>query len=187
MVWRLYVIPLETGVAHPLPLYIKDIMTGYAMMAYGRIPNALVSADTDDTQHATLIANTDVVAVPDDLDQQIGAALATVRTRLEAMSIPADWVTGTDTFRTVTRSVAGVFQFAQRYSGLYASPLPIVGALDLRWSQLSTTDRQRFLDCAIDLGYDLTFVTNNTPLRQIMKALADQWGAKPFYLGGLIF
>jgi hypothetical protein len=189
--WRLYTIPLETGVPHPLPLYVAALgLTGrFASMAYGQLPSALVAADTTDAEHASLIANADVTAIPADLDQQVAAGLNTVRAKLEALGIPADWVVAGDTFRTVVRSIAGLFQFGQAYNGMFAAPLPIVGAgaLDLRWSQLTATDRQRFLDCAISLGYDLAFVGNNTPLRQILKALADQWGDRPFFLGGMTF
>lgn len=194
MAWRLYLIPMTgTGSSHldpRRPAYVVEAGLAWAAMDYGAVAQALVAADTDAVQDAALTAHGDVTGIPTTLDQAVGAAANTIRTRLEAAGIPADWVQGSDTLRGVVRGVAGTFQFAQRYTGLFAgAALPVVGvgALDTRWNQLSATDRQRFLDTAASFGYDLAWVTNTTQLRALLKWLADAWGSRPFLLGGLTF
>jgi len=44
--------------------------------------------------------------------------LSAVQNALEAARLPAGWVAASDTYRTVARSMAGLMQFAQRYTAI---------------------------------------------------------------------
>jgi hypothetical protein len=186
--WRLYVIPIITsGGADPSrePKYVSALGLSWAMMDYGSIPTALVAADVTPTQHAALTANADVDSLPENLDTTLGAASTTVRSRLESYRIPTQWVSGSTTYRALVRFVAGLFQFAQRHQGLHAEDVIGAGLLDSRWRDLSTAQQQRIQTTAASFDYTLT-VTNNTPMRDVLSQLANQWSGA-FTLGGLTF
>src|SRR5687768_14916725 len=59
----------------------------------------LMAADMTAAQHTLLSSKTDVDAIPANLDNTIGAQLATVKTRMRAWNIPANWLTSTTTYR----------------------------------------------------------------------------------------
>jgi hypothetical protein len=210
-VWRLYAIPIVGSGSSRLdprrPKYVSDkevyqrwvlsipddpnsplinIGAEWNMMDYGSLPTGLVAADLTPEQHTTLVANADVDPFAADLDTAIGAASTTVRSRLEANRIPTQWVSGATTYRALARFVAGLFQFAQRHAGLHNEDIIGSGALDGRFRDLSAAQQARIQATATSFGYTLTAGTN-TPMRDVLTQMANQWGALPFYLGGLTF
>lgn len=189
MAIRLYILPLiGTGTdADPFsPKYITDGRP-YTQMHYGIRDATLVAVDVTDDEHTTLASQSDVAAVPQNLDATIGDALDRVQTVLEALRIPSGWVTSMHTFRTVLRIVAGVFQFSQRMSGLTGQRIADSGVtLNTRWNSFPTALRQAITDTADDLGYDST-VQGNPQLRTILRELGEAWGATSFVLGPVVF
>jgi hypothetical protein len=155
-------------------------------MDYGSLPTGLVAADVTQVEHDALAANADVDPFAADLDTALGAASTTVRARLEANRIPTQWVTGATTYRELARFVAGLFQFGQRHTALHAEDLIGSGLLDSRWRDLTAAQQARIQATATSFGYILTAGTN-TPMRDVLTQMANQWGALPFYLGGLTF
>jgi hypothetical protein len=168
-VWRLYAIPIiGTGLSRLDPRRPKYVVEGgypWALMDYGSLPTGLVAADVTQAQHD---------------------ALTTVRARLEANRIPTQWVTGATTYRELARFVAGLFQFAQRHTALHAEDIIGSGALDGRFRDLDAAQQARIQATATSFGYTLT-AGANTPMRDVLTQMANQWGAQPFYLGGLTF
>lgn len=192
MTWRLYVIPIVgsgSGRADPRhPKYVNEAGLAWNAMDYGAIPWALVAADTTTAQHNALVANADVTAFPANLGGTIGANLTAVQNALEAARLPAGWVTAADTYATVARTVAGLMQFAQRYTALSGQELvPSTINLNTQFQALSAQRQADLLATANDLGYSTAGLQPTTTLRAILKNLADQWGARPFALGGLTF
>lgn len=161
----------------------------WSLMDYGLMDWCLVLADTTTAQHNALRAQPDVFAVPADIDQHITSnALPTVREALEAMKIPAGWVNTSHTYREILRMIAGLFQFAERYHGMWdAALIDSQAQLDVTWSQIPMDRRQRILAVADSFGYDYADVTVDWTVRRILKHLADAWGETPFYLGGVAF
>jgi hypothetical protein len=188
--WRLYAIPIiGTGSSRldpRRPNYVEALGIAWSMMDYGSLPTGLVAADVTQAEHDALAANADVDPFAADLDTALGAASTTVRSRLEANRIPTQWVTGATTYRELARFVAGLFQFAQRHTGLHAEDIIGSGALDSRWRDLAAAQQARIQATATSFGYTLT-AGQNTPMRDVLTQMSNQWGAQPFYLGGMTF
>ena len=161
----------------------------WSLMDYGLIDAALVVADVTQVQHDTLLLNSDVTSPPENIDQNIAAgAIPAVQSALEALRIPADWVTTAFTYRQILRMIAGLFQFAQRHHGMHNEQLIDSQAqLDLRWNQIPLARRGRIQATADSLGYDYSAVQPTWLVRRILKHLGDQWGSKPFIIGGYEF
>jgi hypothetical protein len=192
---RFYILPIETVGAHRGPKYFTwrydpdppGINCPWGLMDYGLIDACLVAADISQEQHESLAANLDVAAPPQNIDQAISEiAIPQVKAVLEELRIPADWVDSTCTYRQVLRMIAGLFLFAQRHYGMHLEPLiDSKSQLELRWNQIPAARRERIQATADALGYDYSAVTGTWLIRRILKHLGDQWGAKPFYVGGV--
>jgi hypothetical protein len=158
------------------------------MMDYGLIDAGLVAADVSQEQHESIVANPDVAAPPQNIDQAISeAAIPQVQNVLEQLRIPADWVTTAYTYRQILRMLAGLFQFAQRHHGMHNEALIDNKAqLELRWNQIPQARRERIQATADALGYDYSDVLGAWLVRRILKHLAEQWGDQVFYLGGYV-
>lgn len=160
----------------------------YSWMDYGLIPAALVVADVTQAQHDELDAYSDVAAAPVDIDQNVSvAAIPRVQNVLEALRIPAGWVDTSYTYRQILRMIAGLFQFSQRHHAMHNEDLiPNVAALNLQWNQIPAARRTRIQATVADLGYDTSGITNQTLVRQILWNFAQQWGERPFHMGGQV-
>lgn len=192
MTLRYYLMPLEQIGTGRGPKYLawRNDPTGlnvpWSLFDYGLINTCLVAADVTTQQHNSLIANSDVTAIPQNIDGNITAgALSSVRAALETLRIPGNWVTTGHTYRDLMRMVAGLFMFAQRLQGISGRIIfPDNINLDNTWGDIPVDWRQDLQATADSLGYDYSQVTTNTPIRTILKSLADQWGNQPFYIGG---
>jgi hypothetical protein len=147
----------------------------------------LAAADIGSTEDAALTANADVTAVPDNLDQQIGAgALAKIQTALENRNIPAGWLTAATTYRSALRTIVNMFKFFQKFIAVTHITVPVItGAITLNstFNSLSAANRQRLIDTATALSFDTSGLTGAATMRQILKAIADQYGSPPVVLG----
>jgi hypothetical protein len=196
MTRRYYILPIEVNGTARGPKYFPWrfdpdppalINEPWAMMDYGLMPTALLTSDLTAQEHSDLTANSDVIAPPANIDNTITAgALSQVQDALELLKIPAAWVSTSNTYREVLRVVAGVFQFAQRYFGLYGKSIfDEVTGLGTTWSELSTTFQDELLATAESMHIDTSGLTANTTMRTILKRLADAWEGTPIYLGGV--
>jgi hypothetical protein len=191
--WHLYLLPMVTKAFPPLgnsrvPKYITDgPYAAYAISDYGFQGWCLCAADISDATQTALLLNADVTKIPDNLDQQIGAALATVQAVLEGANIPAGWVTIGMTYRTMLWIILADFKFMQRFLGVTQvlnAFLSGAVTLDTTFGSLSALNRQRLLDTAASLKLDTAGFTGASTLRQILKGVADQM-AGPVVLGGI--
>jgi len=187
MAQRFYITPIQdTGLTYPdvskIPAYI-EAEGGRVLeaMTYGREPYMLVRADVTTLQNTAISLHTDVIVIPANLDNLIAAgALATVQASLETIGVPASWVTTAFSYRQVLRTVGGLFQFAQRYAGLFNLNLFRGGVtLNTTFNQLPNIEQQRLIDCADSFGYDRSSLSGTSTIRQILKTMADQWRGNP--------
>ncbi len=187
---RLYVVPVVAGVkASRVPKYSADLCAvSCVSMDFGFEPVMLVAGEMDAARDAAVTANADVAALPVNLDVNLTAAQVTaMQTKLEAVNIPAGWVSTALTWRQVIRTVVGMFQFAQRYNSVAGNVRLFGGTvmLDTQFSALPLSLRQDLQTTAQSLGYDTSSLTATSTVRQILKAMADQWGARPIVIGGV--
>lgn len=188
---RYYVMPLGvTPNGTRRPKYFRDrrsdtdptlIDAPYTIIPYGLIDACLVVADVTTTQHADLVANLDVAAAPQNIDQTISvSALPQVRAVLEVLCIPAGWVTTSHTYRQILRMAGGLFQFSERHHALHNEQLiDSQDQLDLQWNEIPLARRGRIRETANSLGYGYDWVTGTTTVRQMLKVLGDQWAGGP--------
>lgn len=195
MTIRFYVIPIErtASLTQRGPKYFKwrydpnppGINCPYYMMDYGDVDVAFICADILDADHTALIANSDVLSLPLNLDQNLTApAVTAAQNFLEAINIPAGWVSTALTYRQVARLVCAMFQFMQRvtfYLG-HSITLPQNWA-NLTISQIPVDIRDAMAAAAASFYFDYSAVTGSTTIRQVLKGMADAWGSTPLQFG----
>jgi hypothetical protein len=154
---------------------------------FGSHPHALVFSPCDAATDAAVAVNADVHRLPANLDSAPSAAQITaVQTFLEAHNIPAHWLISGMTWRTIVRDVVSVFLFMQRYHGLGGSPVFSAGTtLDSTFGSLPAGVRQGLQQAAADQSFDTSGLTAASTLREILRAMGQQWGARPIVIHGV--
>ena len=152
------------------PKYIPALGLSWTAMDYGAAPFFVVRADLSAAQETTLGLNADAFTVPA-LDVTLNAAQVTaLQTRLEAVGIPAGWITTARTWRQVLRAIAAMCQLAQ------AANVSIAQAnLDQTMSQIAVGTRNALQQAAIGMGFGIAEIQGSTTVRAALKILADQW------------
>lgn len=195
MTVRFYIMPIQVvNETYRGPKYLKwrfnpdGLDVPWSMKDYGLINACLVAADVSQAQHEQLAAEVDVAAPPVDIDQNISEiAIPQVQQVLEALRVPAQWITSGHVYRQLLRMIGGLFMFAQRHHGMHGEQLIDSAAqLDLRWNQIPLARRQRIMETADNMGYDYSEVTNQWTIRRILKHLGDQWAETPIIFGNLV-
>jgi hypothetical protein len=195
---RLYIMPI-TGVGTRedprVPKYRNTILTPngtiWAMMDYGYRSTCLLAAETSAIVHNALVANSDVFAFPDNF-QVSGATVSSqstaVQTSLEGFGIPAHWVQSQDTYLSVAHTTGAMFQFAQGLNGILGNVDPFAGAtLNTQFRNLAQATQDATHQVGARFGWDTSGITPTMTLRNMVKYMADQWGATPLLLGPFIF
>ena len=160
-------------------------------MDYGVEPVFLLAVfNPTAAQHIALDGKADVFAIPPggvsntNLDAAIGAgALAAVKVAMEAMFIPADWVTAQTTWRQFLAAFVRMCQFMQRLHGMYNVNLSPGRGLDYRLNQLPAGLRSQLSDVVQSFGWDTSGITGAWTVRQLLKWVSQQW-AGPVYFAG---
>lgn len=186
MTIRYYVVPTVDSGGLEVPKYIDDLGVDWGMMDYGNLINiALVAADVDTAQHASIAANIDVVFFPVNIDNPVSLADVTrIGNGLELADIPGQWITTSTTYREVLRWVGGLFQFANRHYGENnTSVIPEGSTLDASWGSLTAGFRTEIEATADTLNYSYSAISISTTLREVLDDFANQWGAHPLDLG----
>jgi hypothetical protein len=186
---RFYLVPIETvdrpeGGTYRLAKYFtvsrvpraSDLLSvRWQMVDFGFEPTALVAADVTTAQNTSLAAQSDVTVIPANIDNTLGANVATVQSKLEALNIPADNLVAGATYRQVLRGVIGIFLIAQRFSAMQNGRLFPPGiTLSTTLGDLSQATRQKLIDAADQLRYDRSGLDLTSTLRQVLKQIANQ-------------
>jgi hypothetical protein len=157
------------------------------MKDMGNEPVCMVGANVPDSVHAVLIAFSDVVALPLNLDSQIGAQLTQVQNALEALNIPSGWVASGNTYRQVIRIVFAIFFFMQKLQGITPTRLMDTGiTLNTRFNQLPQSMRTFLINTATALNFNTSSLSGTSTIRTILKAMADQLPQLEFIIGGVV-
>jgi len=190
MAKRLYIVPkIGTGTGDDAfrPKYFANLDgVAWSAMDYGLEPHFLVASELTTDQHNALVANADVIAVPANLDAQVGTNRDAVVDALETLNVPAGWVTTTMTYRKILKIVAAIMLFAQRLHG--HGGIRIFGSgitLATKFNQLPAATRTKLIGAAQSMNFDTSSLSGTSTIRQILKEMADQWGVKDIKLGGI--
>ena len=197
MAFRLYLVP-AVGVGTALdprrPKYMSTFATPWSAMDYGAEPWMVVGVDLSVADDVTLAGQVDVTALPFDLTPLLTAGQVTaVKAKLEAANLPAGWVTTALTWAQVVRIVLGVFSFLQRYTvtyalaqGVYPPSLFVAGiTLDTTFGALAPEVQTALTATAVSFNIPTTGLTASTPMRAILKTMADFFVNAPFVIGGV--
>ncbi len=170
-----YLLPIVagTGVDSVSPKYLRAFGVGYMMVDFGQ--SAICFAPLTGPQETTLAGNADAVIIPP-LDNTIGAgALATVQNSIEALDMPAGWVTVGMTYRTVLRVLIGMAQLVQRVTGILGFKPVIAGNLNKTISQLPANVQTGLTNAVDSLGLSRTGITGATTLRAALLDIGQQF------------
>ena len=159
-----------------------------AVIDYGFQNVCIYIADVTPAQHTLLSAQTDVLSVPANIDNNLttGAVNAT-KTFLESINIPNGWINTSFTYRRVLRLIGWLFQFMQRLHGIYPHKLfDGITALDTTYGSLSPEWQAALLQAGQSFGFNTSGLTSSTTLRTILKFMADQFNDQPLNIGLII-
>ena len=189
MAFRLYIVPEQSIILQGEPARFPKYFSPFPWNGfyYGFQPIYLVASDLAPADDAAIVANADVFAFPFNLTPTVGGGnVQAARNALEAALIPAQWVSGTTTWRQVARMVAGMFQFMQRLWALLGDVVLIDSStkLNVQFSSLPANVQAAILQAAADLGYSTANIQANTQVRAILQDMGAQWGTKEFHFGG---
>lgn len=148
----------------------------------------VAAADVTAADQSTLAGFADVIAVPP-LSQTVGAQVTTVQSRLESLNIPGQWVTSSMSYGSVCRYTAVFMTIMQTLTQQMGRPSLFQGTgitLATKWGQLPAAVQQNLLDLAAHLNMSTAALTGTTTVRQVLKALADQWPAVAIPVGGTV-
>src|SRR5262249_24048263 len=158
-----------------MPKYLYDgsgtPVAGYSsssMMRFGAQDWYLVGVNvTDPALDTFLVAQTDTIKVPDNLDSNIGAALSTVQKRLEGLKLPTQHLTSGTTYREMVRTAINMILFFQRLQGVnkyYNAILTGKVDLDTQWGDIPQATQNKILNAAQSFGLDTSGLTNQTTI-----------------------
>ena len=196
MAFRLYIVPI-VGVGTKedprRPKYFNGrdgIITegqDWSAIDYGFEPWMVVGADLSTSDDNLVVGQSDAFAVPFDLATQLTSQQVTsVQNKLEAINVPAGWVTTSFLWIEVVRIVLGMFLFMQRYVSTHGSMLFTGGTtLSTRINQLTQGERDDLTSAATSLGLSTTGIIGSTTLRAALKILADQFTTMPYHFGNV--
>lgn len=198
MATRLYIVPVVgTGTkSNPrTPKYFTDgtiTSTSWTANVYGFEPWAIVAADLSPADDTIIVNEPDAFALPFDLSPLLTAPQVTnVQAKLEAANIPSGWVNTSLTWTLVVRTVLGMFEFFQRYSGIYAKQTGLVPTslftggvtLDSTFGSLPSANQNALTGSAQSFGISTAGLTASTTMRTILKAMADNFQNQVYNFG----
>lgn len=196
MAWKLYVTPIvmvtRMGEEGREPKYVSDFPIFWAMVDYGFQPLALVAASVNSTQDAFIAGKPETIAVPDNLDGQVGSGqiLTAVRNKLEANFIPAtNWVVATTTYREICRQINAVAILLLRYAVMTNDTTEIFASftLDSLFSALPALVRTGLTNAAVDLRLSTSAFIGTNTLRVLLRDVGVQIANVGRRLGGIEF
>lgn len=163
----------------PIPKYTDTLPKTTLMdwFTYGEESVFLLAMDIDDVTHTAFAAHADVSAFPQNIDNQVGAALGTVQTQLESFNLPGDVVGAGTTYRTILRGIIAIFAVMQRYAGITGGQQLVFGAdtnLDRTLGSIPLAVRNALQQACNELQFNTSSLTGASTIRDLLKLLASQ-------------
>lgn len=194
---RFYLLPIQRVIpdlpAEPTPYrgpaYLRwrmnpdGLNVQWSMKDYGIIDHGIVAVNAEDADHAWLAAQTGVYQFPANLDGKPSATLRNaMKARLEDVRVPGNWISSSDTYRVILRTVTGMFLFMQAITGRAGDPFELGISLNTTYGDLPAAVQQVVAEEAVRVGYTSPIPPTAT-VRAILKTAADAWGATPILFG----
>lgn len=194
MTARFYIIPITRIGTKRGPKYftwgvgpekIQGIDCRWVMKDYGDIDEAIIAADISTADHNYVSIQPDVLSLPANIDQRLNSsAVNSAVNFLETYNIPGGWINTTQTYRYVARIVTGMFLFMQKVTFYLGHTLTLPqNWVNLTLNQVPVDIRDAMASAAAEMNYDYSWVIGSTTVREILKGMADGWGAIPILFG----
>lgn len=181
------------GASHFKIKYVEDSGHTFSRVKYSRGSVSMVAVDAPQA-FLNSVANepdVNVIATASNIDTQINATQRNnIRSIVEDLQIPAQWVNVGDTRRQLARGLANIFLFANRVEGITGNGLresfQNAGVnLNSQWSDLPQGVKNMFQSVADTDNVDTSSVTAATTVRQIMATFSAKWESTPIQLLGI--
>lgn len=147
----------------------------------------LLGAYTTTEEHLAAQNATDVLCIPEDLDNAVGGAKNVVQQELETRNMPSDWVTPATLWRDVVRRVAALALFLQRISGIMGrstGSIPKLFAGNTLDNPVPVAFRAPAMQAAVELGIDTTGITATSTVREVFaRVTSEDRGATVNFMG----
>jgi hypothetical protein len=144
----------------------------------------------------SIAADPDVtrIATETNLETTVTAGnVPAVRTIFEAAFIPGLFINVGDTRREVIRGVIGMFLFSQRMWGKFGDGWKKQAqdagmTLDSTWQEFPQPLKDAFITVRDSFGFtnEQLGLTNQSTMREALKAFSDQFEGKEIHIGGLV-
>lgn len=191
---RFYLLPIQrTADNHRGPMYLKwrfnetGIDCRWSLIDYGSIDMCVVATDITQAQHNSLILESNVYAFPENLDVTMSLSeRQSLNNYLESHTIPGDWLSPGDTFRTALRTVTCMMRYVMRVLGILGYPTnPFSGlTLNTQYQNIPNPMHDAMQEAAVGQGYAWD-VSPNDQIRKIFKYMSDQWATTSTYFGNI--
>lgn len=155
------------------------------MMDYGLIDVGLVVANVTPTQITYLNGLSDIIVIPANIDNTIGANLNTVKSKLATFNIPSVSIAAGDTYRKAMREIAGQFEFMDSLTALTeVNPMTLnANVLSITYGSLSQTWKNALQQTAARLGYSTAGITGASTMSDILISVGNQNDNRTFNMG----
>jgi hypothetical protein len=194
---ELFLVPMEGSGTRIDPVrgkYVRDAqVTAAGCLRYSRADHAIVMIDATQSYLDSVAAQPDTtrLATEINLESVLTAGQANnVKTVFENLFIPDLFANAGDTRRKVIRGVIGMFLFSQRMEGRLGSGWKEKAqsrgvTLDSTWTSFPQVLKDEFVGVRDSFGWSNLPVTGASTLREILKAISDQFTQTEFFIGGL--
>lgn len=188
MAVRVYIMPLVTGGgASGHGRKAKYTPPGYHIIPYGAENVCILAADVDDATHATIAADPDVSALPQNLAGHLSAGAVTqAQAFLDGLNIPFQWVDTSLTYVQLIRIIGKIFEVAQLFEASIGTLFTGGVTLGTHFNALPQATRTTLIQIATDHGWDTSGLSGTSTVRQVLKFMADQY-PDPIQLLGVTY
>ena len=175
------------------PKYLMGTNYAWSIVDFGSERLCIAGViDISQADHDTLSAQSDVRALPANLDAMLtSGAVTSISSFLEARNVPAGWVNTSRTYRQTLRVLIGIFQFVQRWKGISVrggdgikSPFTEGLNLDTTYSQIPLKGQQKLQECFTSLDVDFSMLTAGSTIREVLFEFGKQMALRPCVVGG---
>lgn len=171
-------------------------VTVRSTVRYSSLDDAIVLIKAPQAYLDSVIAEPDstLLATQDNIDDQLTAGQANAaKTIFEASFIPNLFINEGDTRREVIRGVVGMFMFSQRMEGMFgegwrAKAQAAGMTLNSTWQDFPQVLKDALITVRDDRGWTNAElgVTNTSTMREILKAISDQFESMPITMGRFV-
>jgi len=130
------------------------------------------------------------LATPQNIDNQLSAGQASAaKTIFELHGIPGEFINAGDTPRDVIRGVVGMFLFSQRMETKFGRGFKQKAQqyginFNTQYVEFPQALKNEFIAVRDDHGWSNLGLTNQSTLRQILKAVSQQFEQTPIFISG---